>query len=269
MKKLILFFAVITVSVLLFTSCKKNDYKVIIKYELSFNGMIKAGQYDSVDGNLTYNHYPIPDEKQGIKVFSITKSWYSDKPMKDLQPREIDSLLVIMDSVDNEKLGEYTRKHGLINPKEVSSGKFNDFKHKIDTVHYKKPDQDTLTMKLFETSESMEKTGYRPATAHEAMIFAGQYPEMQREFNIFALGSVWEKDLGTICIGWNSFRTCYAEYVIILTGNNSVRKIGIAETNRSKQNNDRYGMNRPKYYTRWNDNPDRFLGVLKNDGRIK
>ncbi|EKE20395.1 MAG: hypothetical protein ACD_8C00006G0007 [uncultured bacterium] len=37
----------------------------------------------------------------------------------------------------------------------------------------------------------MDKTGYRPAETHELLALGAKYPDLQREFSIIALGSVW------------------------------------------------------------------------------
>ena len=221
MKKLMFVLAVITAFVL--SSCKENDYKVIVDYNLSFNQMIKAGKYDSVK-NVSEWHYQIPHDKRGIKVFSKNEYFLSNKP-DSLQPEEIDKLLVIMDSLEREKWQEYKTKYGSITPEDLNSGKFDDLKLRRCTVQYKKPDVDTLTMRLFEKNESMEKAGYRSATAHEAMFFAGKYPYMQKKFDIVAFGSVWKEHRGLVADGWNDFISTYTDHVVILTGNNFMRKL--------------------------------------------
>lgn len=57
-----------------------------------------------------------------------------------------------------------------------------------------------LIMKLFcfnryvkseEAIREMDGKGYRPATLRELLAFGEKYPELQRQFPIVALGSVW------------------------------------------------------------------------------
>jgi len=43
-----------------------------------------------------------------------------------------------------------------------------------------------------EAIREMDKAGYRPAEAHELLAFGAKYPDVQREFPIAALGSVWQ-----------------------------------------------------------------------------
>jgi hypothetical protein len=47
-----------------------------------------------------------------------------------------------------------------------------------------------------ETLRELDKIGMRPAELHEFLAFGEKYPEVQREFPIVALGSVWQGRLG-------------------------------------------------------------------------
>jgi len=38
----------------------------------------------------------------------------------------------------------------------------------------------------------LDEMGYRPAELHELLAFGEKYPEIQRGFPIFALGSIWQ-----------------------------------------------------------------------------
>lgn len=42
----------------------------------------------------------------------------------------------------------------------------------------------------------MDKTGFRPATIEELLALGAQQPELQKQFPIVALGSVWRNPLG-------------------------------------------------------------------------
>ena len=277
MKKLILILVVITASVLFLTSCKENDYKVIVDYNLSFDQMLKAGNYDSIDNSII-KIFPIPNQKKGIKVFSITRTFteINQKSIESLQPREIDSLLRIMNDSDNVRIHRYVQKNGYITEKQWNSGKIDQwaFKPRACTVQYKKPDKDTLVMRLFKTKESVKEAGYRQATVYELMAFGTKYPEVQREYNVFA-DSAKEINFVTVYEYWRLGdmgydRTCMA----VLTGNNSVRKIQMPEISRDGIQQVTIGPEFLAYYKDiWNskdhENSDRFLGVLINDGRTK
>ena len=225
-----------------------KKFTVKVDSSSTFTQMVVSGKYDSVDVDITEWRYPIPHLKQGIKVFSRTASFHSDKPIQSLQPEQIDSLIVVMNALDNKKLSAYVRKYGLINPRDVTAGKFNQYRFTVDTLHYKQPEKDVLTMKLFKMGKPLT-SDYRYATAHETMAFGEEYPEVQRRFNIFALGSVFEENKGVVSDGWLKWRTVYWYYVTVLTGNNSVRKIQNVRIINGNRKID------------WNKNSNRYLGV--------
>lgn len=47
-----------------------------------------------------------------------------------------------------------------------------------------------------EALRELDRMGYRPAELHELLAFGEKYPEVQREFPIVALGSVWKNRRG-------------------------------------------------------------------------
>ena len=52
----------------------------------------------------------------------------------------------------------------------------------------------------------MDKQGYRPATIEELLALDEKYPDLQKEFLIIALGSVWRRPSGdrdVPCLRWN------------------------------------------------------------------
>jgi hypothetical protein len=61
--------------------------------------------------------------------------------------------------------------------------------------------QHEVEMKLFhfnrdmtseQVIEELKKQGYRPAELHELLVLGEKYPDLQRQFPIIALGSVWQ-----------------------------------------------------------------------------
>ena len=51
----------------------------------------------------------------------------------------------------------------------------------------------------------MDKTGFRPATIEELLALGAQQPELQKQFPIVALGSVWRRPSGSRdvpCLSW-------------------------------------------------------------------
>jgi hypothetical protein len=47
-----------------------------------------------------------------------------------------------------------------------------------------------------EALRELDGMGYRPAELHELLAFGEKYPEVQREFPVVALGSVWQYRVG-------------------------------------------------------------------------
>lgn len=60
----------------------------------------------------------------------------------------------------------------------------------IELIHFDRDiDSDEALRKL-------DRMGFRPAELHELLAFGARYPDVQREFPIIALGSVWRGPLG-------------------------------------------------------------------------
>lgn len=55
----------------------------------------------------------------------------------------------------------------------------------LELVHFNK----VLTSE--EVLKELDKMGYRPAELHELLSFGEKYPDIQRQFTVFALGSLW------------------------------------------------------------------------------
>ena len=64
----------------------------------------------------------------------------------------------------------------------------------------KRTDKADLTIKFMQFNRAistedalreLDRMGYRPAELHEILAFGEKYPDVQREFPIVALGSVW------------------------------------------------------------------------------
>jgi len=54
-----------------------------------------------------------------------------------------------------------------------------------------------------DATREMDKAGYRPAEACELLDFGAKYPDVQREFPVIALGSVWQSpdgDRRVVCL---------------------------------------------------------------------
>ena len=58
---------------------------------------------------------------------------------------------------------------------------------KVELLHFDR------SISSEEALKEMDKMGYRPAEAHELLAFGAKYPDVQREFPLVALGSVWRR----------------------------------------------------------------------------
>lgn len=97
----------------------------------------------------------------------------------------------------------------------VTAGRYDWSNNDITSAHF--PTKRTGTVKsgikLFhfnrnisseEAIQEMDKEGYRPAEACELLDFGKKHPDVQREFPIVALGSVWRRLRGrrfVVCLG--------------------------------------------------------------------
>lgn len=99
-------------------------YSVVVDYNLSLADMIKAGEYDWINDDITSEHFPIQGEgKQELEIILLHFDRY------------------------------------------VSSD---------------------------EANKEIDKAGYRSATLPELLALGASQPELQRQFPIIALGSVWQ-----------------------------------------------------------------------------
>src|ERR1051325_72652 len=53
-------------------------------------------------------------------------------------------------------------------------------------------------MYLEDVPRELDRMGFRPADLRELLAFGARYPKVQRQYNIFALGSFWD---------WRGFRS--------------------------------------------------------------
>jgi len=60
----------------------------------------------------------------------------------------------------------------------------------VELVHFNR------SISTDEALSELDRMGYRPAELHELLAFGEKYPEVQREFPVVALGSVWQYRYG-------------------------------------------------------------------------
>ena len=105
-----------------------DQYRIIVDYNRSLSKMIKAGNYDWFNDNITAKNFPL----------------------KGKGKHELEAILFHFDrDIESE-----------------------------------------------EAIAEMDKQGYRPGRIEELLALGGKYPNLQKEFPIVALGSVWRNPDG-------------------------------------------------------------------------
>lgn len=100
----------------------------------------------------------------------------------------------------------------------IEAGKYDDINDDINRWHFSKEQSGVLETEVVlidlsdknknkhidrsEVLEEMEKHGLRPATLSELLALGENFPELQRECEIIALGSVWKEKNA-----WNKWYT--------------------------------------------------------------
>ncbi len=92
---------------------RKEDFKITVNYEQSLQQMIKAGNYDWVNNNITAEHFPVEGkDKQELTItlFHFNKPMTSDEiknemEKQDFRPAKVEELLAL-----GEKYPELQKK---------------------------------------------------------------------------------------------------------------------------------------------------------------
>lgn len=104
---------------------------------------------------------------------------------------------------DAVKLGHYDWANGNITSKNFPTKRTGAAEIVVELIHFGRY---ILTKDVL---KELDKMGYRPADLHELLAFGEKYPEVQREFPIAALGSVWQNrsgDRSVSCLGRDDSR---------------------------------------------------------------
>lgn len=91
---------------------------------------------------------------------------------------------------DGVKAGNYDWKNDDITSKNFLSQKSGTKEAMVELFHYGK---DMSTDKVL---ADLDKQGYRPTTLKELLALGEKHPDLQREFPIIGLGSVWQYSNG-------------------------------------------------------------------------
>ncbi|MDO8240671.1 MAG: hypothetical protein Q7T51_01685 [Candidatus Moranbacteria bacterium] len=84
------------------------------------------------------------------------------------------------------KLGKYDWANDNITQKNFPTTRTGKADIEIELIHF---DRSISSEKAL---EEMDRMGYRAAEVHELLAFGVKYPDVQREFPVVALGSVWQ-----------------------------------------------------------------------------
>ena len=133
---------VLVVGILIIAHAQKTEgvlYRITVNYGQNLDQMIEAGQYDSVNYDITATNFPLK-EKGTVEV-------------------------------------------------------------SIKLVHFNR------SIRSEEAISELNKMGLRPATLPELLAFGAKYPQIQCQFPVVALGSIWQSRIGDRSVPylWGSY----------------------------------------------------------------
>ena len=112
--------------------------------------------------------------------------------------------------------GKYDWKNDAITGKNFPTTRKGEVDLVLELVHFNK----VLTSE--EVLKELDKMGYRPAELHELLTFGEKYPDIQRQFPVFALGSLlrlWDDDRHVPCLlRFGGGRDLYLRYFSVRWG---------------------------------------------------
>ena len=117
------------------------------------------------------------------------------KSAKNLYTVAMDYATSIEDLI---KQGKYDWSNSDITTKNFSTERTNTTDLKIELVHFDR------SINSEDAIAELDKMGLRPAEAGELLTFGAKYPNIQKDFPIVTLGSVWRDLFGSrrvVCLG--------------------------------------------------------------------
>jgi len=127
------------------------------------------------------------------------------KPAGNTYPLSVDYDLSVENAV---KLGQYNWTNGDITGKNFPTTRTGKVEVVVELIRF------NCAISTKDAQRELDQRGYRPAELHELLAFGEKYPELQRQFPIVALGSVWR--------GRRGYR-----YVPCLDGDGSERSLDL------------------------------------------
>jgi hypothetical protein len=151
-----------------------GEIKLTIDYTKTIKQAIGDGNYDCKNSDITIKHFPVSPEMIGKKVEVSAKQFHFKRDISS------DDAISEMD-----KAGYRPATLIMIGKKVEVSAKLFHFSRDISS-------DDAIS--------EMDKAGYRPATLMELLVLGILFPELQRQFPIVALGSVWRPTSDGRCV---------------------------------------------------------------------
>ena len=111
----------------------------------------------------------------------------NDKPAGNVYSLTVNYGLSVEDAV---KLGRYDWANSDINSSNFQTKRSGTAEVVVELIHFNRyiSTKDALS--------ELDRMGYRTAELHELLAFGEKYPNVQREFPVVALGSVWQDRSG-------------------------------------------------------------------------
>lgn len=88
------------------------------------------------------------------------------------------------------KIGRYELTDQCITSKDFPTKRTGTAEILMEIIHFNR------YISTDEVLHELDKMGYRPAELHELLAFGENYPDIQRDFPIIALGSIWQFPFG-------------------------------------------------------------------------
>ncbi len=143
-------------------------------------------------------------ENQEALRKALREALSSSKPTRNVYPVAVDYGKSVEEMVE---LGRYDWSNDAITSNNFPTERSGREKIQIELVHF------SWYGGTDEVLKELNGMGLRPAELRELLAFGEKYPEVQREFPIIALGSVWRSPGG--------------RRVPYLGGSSSVRRLGL------------------------------------------
>lgn len=133
------------------------------------------------------NGYPFDPEKLKRHLQDAIEGRFDQESVGKIYSVSVDYGMSVEELI---KLGLYDWANSDITSKHFPTQRTGKQEVVIELIHFNR------SIGSEEALRELDKMGYRPAELHELLAFGAKYPNIQREFPVIALGSVWQCPLG-------------------------------------------------------------------------